>query len=171
MKWWNQTTFVWLCIDVHVYLLRVNNRKFIILLWPIVIVKISLPRSSLWANWWNLIKVCIWLTLTTSGLGLLRVNLLKFMSLGYCHNFVFAKYLLNELMEFVQIVPIHRPWPDLGWYCYMSSIVNLQQSKGHWLLSKFRFRPISCERNDGLVKFCICIDVDKLYIGIVTVLL
>ena len=36
-----------------------------------------------------------------------------------------------------------------------------------WFLSEFRFHTISCERIDGVTKFCICIDIDKIQVGIV----
>ena len=53
------------------------------------------------------------LLLTRSTLGLLHVNFHKFtkrvMAFGFCQIFVSAQYLVNESMEFDQILHMHSP--------------------------------------------------------------
>ena len=55
-------------------------------------------------------------------------------------------------------------WQDLGWDCYLSVFENLYQNYGPWLMSDL----VSAQYGQSLTKFCICNDIDKIYIGIAT---
>ena len=90
------------------------------------------------------------LTLASSRLGLLGVHFSKFynrvMAFDYRHNFVSAQYLVNESMEFDQILHMHWPKPHQDWDCYAPMFANLEQRYGLWLSLRVHFRLISLER-------------------------
>ena len=95
-------------------LLRVNFRKFIIWLRPLMIVKRSFLLSILWTNWSYLIKFSICVDLNQLVGWYCYISIFKIynrvMALGYCQYFVSTQYLVKELMEFDLYFIWRFPW-------------------------------------------------------------
>ena len=122
------------------------------------------------------------LILTISRLGFFCVNfhqivteLWPLMIHDFCQNFVSAQYLENELMKFDQIMHMHWYWQDLGWDCYTSIFIKQSQSYGPWWSMMMIFFRILFPLNIlstkwwNLTKVCICIDIDKIRLGLLHV--
>ena len=73
----------------------------------------------------------------------------RIMALDWCWNFVYAQYLVHQLMEFNKILYMHWYWPNVGKDNYKLFFVISQLSYGPWLMSKFCLHLISWEQIDG----------------------
>ena len=71
------------------------------------------------------------------------------MALDWCRNFVYAQYLVDQLMHFDNILLMHWYWQNVGKDSYNLFFVSFQLSYGPWLMSEFYFHLISWEQIDG----------------------
>ena len=78
-------------------------------------------------------------------------NLQESYDLGYCQNFVFAQCLLNELMDFGQILQIYNVN-----FCNFTTVMVLSIVKILFQLNTLRTYL------SNLIKFCICIDLNQI---------
>ena len=65
-------------------------------------------------------------------------------------NFDSAQYLENKLMKFDQIFYMNWYCQDLCLDYYVRQFLQIYNSYGPWLMSKFRFRSISWDQIDGI---------------------
>ena len=94
-------------------LLHIDFWKWSIELWALIITIISFSLNILRTNWWNYTKFYLIIETDWIYIGIAMFQFLKIynmvMSLGCCQNVVSAQYLVNELIEFDQILHMH--WP------------------------------------------------------------
>ena len=67
----------------------------------------------------------------------------------WCRNFVYAQYLVDQLMDFDNILLMHWYWQNVGKDNDKLFFVIFQLSNGPWLMSEFYFHLISWERFNG----------------------
>ena len=90
------------------------------------------------------------------------------MALDLNQNFFSAQYLENKWTELHQILYMESYWQDLSWDCYPSFFTFLPEL---WpLIYAIILFLFNILRTNGqnFIKFCICIYIDKIYIGIFT---
>ena len=121
--WTNQWNFVLFCIcidinQIHVGFLCVKFCIFPIELWSLIIVKILFPPNIDWERIEGIrpnFRRCIDVDKIEIGIVTQRLSQLynTVIALGYCQNFVSAQYLVQELMEFNQVMHMHWLLPVL----------------------------------------------------------
>ena len=73
----------------------------------------------------------------------------RVMALDWCCNFVYALYLVDQLMDFDKILYKHWYWWNVVKDNYKLFFFIFQRSYGPWLMSEFCFHLISWEQIDG----------------------
>ena len=110
-------------------------------------------------------KFAYGLVVTSSRLRLLRENSCKFitvMALEWCQDFVSTQYFENKFMEFGQVLHMHWYWQHLG--CDFDKFITEL-----WPLIGVRILfPLNILGTNwwNLTKFCVCIAIDKVLVGI-----
>ena len=93
--------------------LYVNFHKYTTQLWPLFMVKISFPLNIFLTNRWNLIKFCKCIEIYQFLVWILKRQFSQIykrvMSFGDCQKMVSTQYLVNNLIEFEQILQKHSP--------------------------------------------------------------
>ena len=134
-------------------LLHVIFPKIVPELRPLIYAKISFPLNILRTHRQNFTKFYNAPILTRSSLGLLHLNFLhictRVMVLDLRQNFVFAQYLENSFIEFIQILYVHWYWHGLAWDSYIS-FSQICTSYGPKFNPKFCFCSKSWEQNDRI---------------------
>ena len=65
------------------------------------------------------------------------------MALDWCQNFVYAQYLVDQLMDFDKILEMLWYWRNVGKDNYKLFFAIFQPSYSPWLMSEFYFHLMS----------------------------
>ena len=89
-------------------------------------------------NGWILIKFCICIDKYKIHIVLNTCcffgQFLTVMALDRHQNFVYAQYLVNEFVDFDQILYMHWYWQDVGLDDWTAFFIHFQQSYGPWII-------------------------------------
>ena len=82
--------------------------QFLTELWPLIDVRILFMLNILWINLWNSIKFCLCIDIDKVKILIIEQYFLfisnRVMALDGHWNFVYAQYLVNQLMDFDKIL-------------------------------------------------------------------
>ena len=82
--------------------------QFLTELWPLIDIRILFMLNILWINLWIWIKFCVCIYIDKMYIWMVEQYFSfifnRVMALDWCWNFIYAQYLVDQLMDFDKIL-------------------------------------------------------------------